>query len=323
MLDTTTAATAALEDPQAQIDVRTLLRSAIDNDRTLSQAQVAKQCDISSSAMSQWLNGTYGGDNDAVEAKVLRWLDRHQESRARAEAMPAAPDYVQTPIGERVTTALRYAQVAGDIALVYGGAGLGKTITLQQYQRSAPSVWIATMTPASAAVVPALEEVVEALGIEATGGAAKLHRAICKRLRNTGGLLIIDEAQHLSTQALDQLRSIYDATGVGLALCGNEQVYARMTGGNRAAYLDRLFSRIGKRVQLRRAGPKDIDALLDAWRVQCGKSRALLTDIATKPGALREVTKVLRLALMQATAAGRALALEDVRGAWRELGGVE
>jgi DNA transposition AAA+ family ATPase len=305
-------------------DVRGQLRALMDSDRRLSQARIAKEAGISSTAISQWLSGTYGGDNAAVEAKILRWIDTTHAQRAVQERLPSAPDYVETPTAERVIGALRYAQVAGDIAVVYGGAGLGKTTGIRQYSKSAPNVWVATMTPASASVVTALEEIADAVGAgNVGGGAARLHKAICKRVVDTNGLLVVDEAQHLSVQALDQIRGIHDATGIGIALVGNEQVYARMTGGNRAAFLDRLFSRIGKKVRLVRSTQADIQAVLRAWAIDDSACATQLMEIASKPGGLRGLTKVLRLGSMYASAANRALCCDDVRAAWRELGGVE
>lgn len=325
-----TLSTFAATDSAAGPDLRAQLRELIaaterlPADRRYTQARIAREAGISTTTLSQWLGGTYAGDNDAVEAKLRRWVDGVHAQRAQAEMMPAAPDYVATSSAERVIAALRYAQAAQDIAVIYGGAGLGKTTALHRYQASMPNVWVATMTPASASVVTALEEIADAVGAgAASGGAAKLHRAICRKIHGTVGLLAIDEAQHLSVAALDQIRSLHDATGIGIALVGNEAVYARMTGGNRAAYLDRLYSRIGRKVRLTRATAEDVRVILDAWGVRETECRAHLVDIASKPGALRGLTKVLRLAAMYAAAESRALCCDDVRAAWRELGGAE
>lgn len=315
----------AAHAPATEADLRLQVRQLLDTDRRFTQARAAREVGISATTFSQWLSGTYAGDNEGVEAKIQRWLDQLTHERAAQAAMPSAPDYVETPSGKRILAALRYAQVAGDIAVIYGGAGLSKTSSIKHYRRGAPNVWHATMTPASSSVVTALEEIAEAVGTAGAqgGGAQRLHKAICRRVDDTAGLLVIDEAQHLSTAALDQIRSIHDATGVGIALVGNEQVYARMTGGNRVAFLDRLFSRIGKKVRLQRATDDDIDALITAWGVQEAKCRATLADIASKPGALRGLTKVLRLAAMQAAAESRPICCSDVKAAWRELGGSE
>ncbi len=282
MLQTTTPSAVASDtaDAAPALDLRDQLRMLMESDKRLSQARVAKEADMSPTTLSQWLSGIYAGNNDAVEEKLLKWVETTQAARAQADVMPTGPDYVPTPSAEKVIAALRYAQIANDIAVVYGGAGLGKTTGIKQYRRAAPNVWHATMTPASASVVPALEEIAEAVGVSnAVGGASKLHRAICRRIANAGGLLVIDEAQHLSVAALDQIRSIHDETNVGIALVGNEQVYARMTGGNRAAYLDRLFSRIGKKVRLIKSSQADIETILDAWGIDDAKCRPQLIEL--------------------------------------------
>lgn len=304
-------------------DLRDRLAAVMGSDKRFTQAAIAREAGISSSAMNQWLSGKYAGDNDAIEIKVTKWLEQLQARRIAGDQMPVAPAWVNTPTGQRIIGALGYAQIAGDVAIVYGGAGLGKSTAIRQYQGTSLNVWHVTMSPATASVVTALEEICEGLGLSEQGGAAKLGRAIIKRIRGTNGLLVIDEAQHLSTQALDQVRSLHDATGIGLAFVGNTELYARMTGGNKAVSLDRLYSRIGKRLPLQRASTDDIHALIEAWGIDDTKCRATLVDIAKKPGALRTLTKVLRLAAMNAAALQVPVCCEHITGAWRELGGAE
>jgi DNA transposition AAA+ family ATPase len=307
---------------EAAPDLRDRVR-ALMTEQGLSQTRAAREVGVSAATINQWLGGTYGGDNGAIEAKIARWLEQAEAARVRARTLPSAPQFVATPSAEKIKGALMYAQMAADIAVIYGGAGLSKSSTVRHYAKTAPNVFVATMTPASAGVVTSLEEIAEAVGASIkSGGAARLHKAIVRRLVNTVGILIIDEAQHLSIAALDQIRSIHDAAEVGLALVGNEEVYARMTGGNRAANLDRVHSRIGTRVRLTKPQAADVDGLLDAWKVDDRKCREYLRDIASKPGALRIVTKVLRLGSMYAAGEERALSIEDVRAAWGQLGGV-
>lgn len=232
----------------------------------------------------------------------------------------AAPDWIDTPTAARIVGALSYAQAIPDIALIYGGAGVGKTSTARRYASTGTNVWLATMTPATSGVVPALEEICSALGIPTTNGAAPLHRSIVRKVAATGGLIIVDEAQHLAPAALDQLRGVHDAAGIGLALVGSKEIHARMIGGDSAPALERLRSRIGKRLALTGAAPGDIEAVADAWQI-ASTGRKLLADLGARTGGLRVVVKVLRLATMQAGTAGRAVTETHLRAAWRELGG--
>jgi len=295
------------------------MRAVLAADKRLTQASIARECGVAGSSVNQWLAGKYAGDNAALETVFLRWLNARAERQQVMRDLPTAPDYAPTPTGEKIMRALKFAQFGADVVIVYGAAGVGKTSTVNHYAASMPSVFIATMTPATAGVVPALEEIAHAVGADTTaGGAARLHHSIVARLRATNGLMIVDEAQHLNPAALDQIRAIHDATGVGLALVGNEYVYTRMTGGTRAASFDRLFSRVGKRVRITGAAVGDVDALADAWAIEDRDSRALLAKIGGEAGGLRSVTKVLRMAF---AGAKKKPSTADIAGAWRELGG--
>lgn len=326
MLDTTHASN---EQPiesdadRAEQEARVKLRAAMKADSSITQASLSRQISISESRVSQWIGGKYPGDNAEITRKVEQWLQARETKAARAQTMPAAPSYVATPTSERVIVSLRYAHFAADMALVYGQSGLGKTEAVLQYQKTVPNVFVATMTPSSASLVPALQVIAEAVGAASdSGGAQNIHRAICKRLRNTNGLLIIDEANHLSVPALEQIRSIYDDVKIGVALVGNKEILERMTSGHHAKNLDRLYSRIGKRDSFTKCTKEDALNILDAWGVKDAECRRQLTDIASKPGALRTMSKVLRLASMYAAAESRPLSLADVRAAGRELAGV-
>src|SRR5699024_622529 len=260
----------------------------------LSQAVVARESGVNSSAFNRWLRGQYPGDNATIDDKIKRWLDARLERRRTEATLPAAPAWVDTPSARQVLSALSYAQMAGDITVIYGGAGVGKTLAARRYKRQAPNVWIATMTPATSVLGSALERIALTVGLRPSGRAARIEGDIIDKLTGTQGLLIIDEGQHLCPRALEAVRSLQDATGIGVAILGNEIVYAQLTGGTRSMGFAQLFSRIGKRVRLTRPKAADVDALLDAWGINARDAQRLLHQIAKKPGALRGVTKTLR-----------------------------
>ncbi len=236
-------------------------------------------------------------------------------------ATPAAlPTWVETPTATRIMGALSYAQALPDIALVYGGTGVGKTCVARQYASAGVHVWIATMTPATSGVVPALEEVCAAVGVPVANGAAPLHRAIVQRITGTGGLLIVDEAQHLIPAALDQLRSIHDAGGIGLALLGSRDLHTRMAGGDAATTLERLRGRIGRRLALGASTANDAEAMAEACGVPAGGARKLLGEVAAKAGGLRSVAKLLRLAMIHSPSAAP-FTEANLRAVWRDLAG--
>ncbi len=269
----------------------------------ISQSAASKEIGISPAALTQVLNGTYAADPTSQYEKLERWLEQKAQAAVLRNTLPLAPDFIPTPTATRIISALSYAQLAGDMAMIYGGAGLGKTLALKHFQSEINNVFVATMSPATVRVAAALEAICIALGTKSPPyGALRMHREACRRLNGSGGLLIIDEAQHLSESALDAIRAIHDETGIGIALVGNESLYSRMVGSSHAAHrnLDRLHSRIGKRLPLRRPTAADVEEIAAAFGVSEGKSLAVLREQAAKAGALRLVVKTLRLAGMEA-----------------------
>ncbi len=295
---------------------------ALLNARELNQRQISDASGVSQGALSHWLKDTYKGSNSAVEEKLSRWLESRARNVLTAGGMPKAPAWIDTPTGRKVFAVLGFAQATGDLGCIYGGAGLGKTVALRTYAERNPNCWVVTMSPAHGGVSATLEEIAETIGLRGIPGrAARLQRELVQRLRNTGGLLVIDEAQHLNMRCLEALRAIHDATGVGLVLCGNEAVFARLTGGSREATFAQLFSRLGKRLRLTRPVAGDIEALADAFNVRGSAERRLLGEIAQKPGAMRGVVKTLRLGSVFAAGKGEPMSVDHLRAAWRDLGG--
>lgn len=312
------SAPAPVPVPAPGADLRERTRAALAA-AGLSQAKAARVIGISDSALSTWLAGKYGADDRGVSARVERWLDSRGERSRWREGLPAAPGWVETPSARRILAALTYAQAAGDLAVIYGDAGAGKTLTARHYASARPNAFLATMTTACRGLHACLERAALACGLRPRfAGSARIEADLVARLEGSEGLLVVDEAQHLDTRALEGLRGIHDATGAGLAILGNELVYARITGGRRAAEFAQLFSRIGKRVRLGRPTKGDLEAIFDAWGLP-GSVRPFLRRIGLQPGSLRGVTKALRLAHL--FAGEEALAEEHLRAAWRELGG--
>ena len=288
-------------------------------DGGLTQAAAAGQIGISDAALSQWLRGKYPGDQEAVAAKAARWLESRAARAQLAAQLPEAPAWVETRAAARVIAALNYAQLARDVAVVYGGAGVGKTVAARRYAGSRPNVWLVTMTAGSRTIGPCLERCAIAAGIRHVPSRSwRIESALVDRVRGSAGLLIVDEAQHLDVRALEGLRGVHDASGVGLALCGSELLYARLTGGGRSASYAQLWSRIGKRVRLGRATGADADALATAFGVTDAAARRAVREMTGAPGALRGVVKTLRLASL--IAAGSPVGPAHVVAARRDLG---
>lgn len=250
--------------------------------RGMSQARLAKESGINQARLSQWFAGKYPGNTELVVQELTRWLNSVQGREKATGQLSVQPDWKATPTATSIVNALRYAQSAGDIALVYGGAGVGKTCTARRYQEDNPNVWIATMTPAMNTVAACLERIAFAIGLpEAQPSAVKTENAIVARLEGTSGLLVVDEAQHLPVSGLDAVRSIHDATGVGLALMGNEACTPGLPGARGRRISRSCSAALATGSGLGAPTTGDVETIVAGWGVQEGKARGLCMEIRT------------------------------------------
>ncbi|WP_119304994.1 AAA family ATPase [Dongia deserti] len=304
--------------PLNQAELRERVRALMTKEE-ISQAQLAREVGLSTSVISQWLSDSYRGDSNKVAGALVKWLKSRDENARINAVLPSAPSWVEAPTAKRIYDALAYAQHVGDIAVIYGGAGLSKTTTIRRYREKNVNVWVVTATPATAGVALVLEEIAIALGFrDYPLHPAKLQRAILRHIQDTGGLLVIDEAQHLTKQALEAARSLHDATGIGLVLSGNAAVFNNLYRGGNNGFAQ-LFSRVGKRLALVRPVAGDVHAMAGAFKIKGTAELRELEAISRRPGALRMVVKVLRLAAV--LAGGAAVTVQHIKAAWEELQG--
>ena len=304
------------DDEKLQAEqIRTLVFDLIR--RGQSQRELANEIGMPQSVLSKWLQVTW-------QTNWMRQLDRlalWQQHRLQGQTLaPNEPVWVETPTGRGIRDALAFAQLEPTISMVYGASGVGKTTAIQRYASEGRNVWTVTVSPTKTALEAALRAVAEAVGLRGlVGGADQLSRDITARLYGSRGLLIVDEAQSLSDLALEELRSIHDACGVGICLSGNEKTYTRMTGGHRAVAFAQLGSRLGLRLQLLAVQREDVDALVDAWAIKGHEERQFLRVIGEGEG-LHILTKVLRNASRTADAAGTQVGIQQIRAASRGVG---
>lgn len=303
--------------PQDLNEIRAEVRYVLENSG-MSQADGARESGVAYSTFCAFLNGTYSGNNDKPAGEMQIWLQSRQEKKRTSSAVPKAPEFMMTPSSAAIIDALRFAQAMPDISVIAGGAGIGKTKTCHHYASTNPNVWHVTMEPNTATVNTMLGEICNQMGL-LERSPSQLSNAIRKKVTNTGGLIIIDEAQHLQSIALDQLRSIHDRAGIGIALVGNETVYSRLEGEGRKSGFAQLFSRIGMRITQQKSKPADLCMLLQAWGIEDRDELKYLKAIAQKPGALRVMTKCLQVASLLAAGADEPRGMKHYRAAWERL----
>ncbi len=294
------------------------VRQAVAEDR-ISQRQAAERIGISAGGLSAYMGGTYKGSNAGFEEKIQKWLDARTVRQRTLSSSMNVPGWVKTAAYTTFELVFAHSQYTPDIGLITGGAGVGKTFAANTYAEKGVNVWVVTADPSMKTPMKALKEIAFVLGDVDRGGGSWL-RAIVRRVRGSQGLLIIDEAQHLSTDAIDQIRAIHDQAEIGVVFSGNEPLRGRIEGIGRLDTHAQLFSRIGIRKDRKGCSRQDVDALLDAWEIDDPNLRGLASAIAAQQGALRTMNKTLRYAVQLCRADDRKrLSVEDVQAAWKEL----
>lgn len=294
-----------------------------------SKAEITRRIGMAEGTFSQWYSGVYAGRVDFQNLKVASWLEGVEEMEREAAGIPQSPAYLATAFAEEMTSLLRAAQLMPTIVLVSAEAGMGKTATANRYRDTGQNVAMATMSPQTRSVFGMMHELAAALDIGASSQ-GRLARAIGERLkrRGAGTLLIVDEVQNLTDDAINQLRHFTDNYGCGVALVGNTEVYSRFSRWAAGGGYGQLRRRIFKRLRRVHADAGDIALFTRAWGVTDKEQARFLAGVGMKPGALGQIDMTVKLAKMTALGAGRAMTLDDLKSAWanrdvdgRDVGG--
>lgn len=313
-MDETNSATRSAADEAERADLAARVE-AIMGARAWSKAEVARRAGLAEGTFSQWLSGKYPGRLDNINGRVGDWLAALDDQDRIGAAIPASPGYVATGFGEEVADMLTAAQMMPTIVLVAAEAGIGKTVAARRYVAGHANAYLATATPYSRSPYGMLQTVARAVGL-ARWSAGDIVPAIGERLARSASLVIIDEAQHLADEAINQARHFTDHYGAGVALIGNTESYTRFAQWGDGPKYGQLRRRIFKRLRVERPDPRDVKKFIAAWGVDEEKIVTFLTGVAMKPGALGQVDMTLKLASMIAAGAGRPMTLADVKKAW-------
>lgn len=212
--------------------------------RGISQSTVARGIGRSTATINQYLQGKYNGDVETLDKLAAAWLQTQQE---RENDTRTQLNYTYTATAQRLEEVLRLAHVEGETVVIYGQAGLGKTSALEAYVKRNPDAIMIDSDPSYSAKV-LLSSMALALGVESRGSLHQLIEELIKKLKNSGRIILVDEAENLPLRALECLRRIHDKTGVGLVLAGMPRLLVNLRGSK--GELKQLYSRVAFKFDL-------------------------------------------------------------------------
>lgn len=208
------------------------------------------------------------------------------------------PGFCETPTALQIWRVVDYCRNFRDIGVVVGEPGVGKTTALARYV-ALNGGYICTPSPAmSASLSAALRMICDAMGLYAPARTSEIHRDICNRVKQyhePDDMLIIDEAQNLNDQVIDELRCVHDATKLPMVFSGNASLRSRFNNV-RVASFAQFTSRVGMRLDIERPARADVVALAKQANAGDAKAVAYLERFALTAGGLRLVAKLLGIA---------------------------
>lgn len=245
----------------------------------MNKAELAMRMNFSRSAVSQYLNGKYNSNPEALEEKLLEFVRMYEEEKAQEQESTAkasagavsaikpkvayfeSRDYIQT-IG-----VCKSCQENMALGIVVAKSGYGKTHALKKYAKMPRVAYIEcddTM---------ACRDLVEAIEIQigmpkGSGGTiwSRVNRIRDFFNANEGYLLIIDEADKLinkyTQKKMEIIRGIFDQSEVGIVIAGEPRLEAEIKGS-----LARFANRMDFYYKLKGLTAQEVRDYLEGYEV--------------------------------------------------------
>jgi len=222
------------------------------------QSYVCRSTGISDSKLSQWLKGNYKGDNQKINEAVESFINREiSKNSIFKNTIPVK----ETSIYLTVTETTRNCHYKSELGVIFGDAGLGKTTAIEKYAEENPDVIFIKANP-SYTKKYLMQEIHKKIGCEGFGAIYTMLNDIISKLKNSGRLIIVDQAEYLQQSSLELLRTIHDEAKIGLLLVGMPKLYYNLKG--KKGDFRQLFTRIGYKIKLENLKPEDTELLANA-----------------------------------------------------------
>lgn len=245
---------------------------------------------------------------DKIEQKLEAWFAELDTERA-AQTNTAAAPFVETAISRKIWGGFEQARELCELVEIAAPPGTGKTIAADQYLAQCRKlegfncpVWRITLSEFSLSVKNVLRLISSEIDAAHANVEARADfdtaRLIEDKTEGRGGLLIVDEAQHIGDARLNNglnilngLRHFVDRKLFGIAFLSNGEIYRRAVGGKHG----QLSSRMAEgRVEVKTVPDDDVDLIMAAYGISGKPAREWCIKKAKGAGGLRALTNSFR-----------------------------
>lgn len=253
-------------------------------DHAESNAWLGRKANIPNGTLSQILSGKYVSSPtkqiDTMLSVLLTEDSRRQDG---------TPGYVKGALYALTETVCDRTRKHRSMGAISGYVGVGKTSAGLEYQAARPLTLLVEANPNMTPGV-LMNELLAQLNLAAPSGLDRKFNDVVAGVRGTNYLIVADEAERLSSGALEYLRRISDKGNVGVVLMGTEKLTALLKRDH--GRFDQVRSRIVMWPKTIEAIPRNdadniardalqeagdlTDDVLDALWAYCGGSARLL-----------------------------------------------
>ncbi len=244
---------------------------------------------------------------DEIEQKLAAWFAELDAERATVQT--SAAHFVETAVSRKVWDGFEQARELCELVEISAPPGTGKTCAAEQYIAQCRKlegfgcpVWRITLSEFSLSNKSVLqlisnEIISERANIESRSDFSTVS-LIEEKTEGMGGLLIVDEAQHIGDaskinglQIFNGLRHFVDRKLFGIAFLSNGEIYRRVAGGKHG----QLSSRMEEwRVEIKNVPDEDVDLIMASWGVSGKPAREWCIKKAKGAGGLRALINAFR-----------------------------
>lgn len=275
--------------------------------------KISRETNLSTSVISQFLNGTYPGDNEEVARIIEQYLTVSKERLNSVSEVKFCPDLYNT---KEVLFVCYYAHRNNDITLVSGDAGVGKTTALKYYADNNTGVIFVTANACTTTATAILSLICKRIGKQVPSRRAALMSTLVEQLSDTNRLIIIDEADHLSLDALQAVRNLNDEAGCGIVLSGNDKIFRQILSARRGYEFDQIRTRIIVRKKVfNEYTVKEMQSMFPTLNQECIGYVLKLACVES----LRTAKKLVEVAAEAAAEQGQRLTVKYLRETQKQL----
>ncbi|MCA8060688.1 AAA family ATPase [Burkholderia cepacia] len=283
--------------------------------RGITVARLATETGLMAGQIERWASDPkcFRDGHRIGEPSLAERIESSLESRfaeldvERAAENRHRPARVETSVMVKAMHAFDMARKTPALVDFTAPPGVGKSAAVEEYVANcrkaegfACPVWTVELSEFNLSAKGVLALLAEQVRRSPQSGSEfELSRLIEDSVEGKGGLLIIEEAQHLADalninsglRIINGLRRYVDKGLFGIVFINNGEIYRRLQSGKHA----QLFSRMESwRVKVDGVTDDDVDKIMLAWGVSGKAAREYCIKVASGGGALRSLVSLFQ-----------------------------